>query len=306
MPPPPPTPSVPTGPSAPLLSSGPTDQRVVAFTIDDDYTEEIVREELAIFQRERVNATFFPVGTAVYAYPDLWKEVARAGFPIGTHTFSHKNLTTLTYDEMVTEIKAGSWAITSVTGVKAVPILRPPWGAWNKTVLVAAHAAGQRAVVLWNTAFDDTGNWSIGHQIAKAEKGRNGSIILLHGNSAQSVNDLPTVIAFYKSCGFRFVTVGQLIGVPGPVPFPDTNGPNGSPSAPATMPYGRLVPAATGPDDSDRFAAAAPDSPAGRRLRRRSHRREARAVALGSGPPVSVGGAPMPWLGRVAHVLEHV
>jgi peptidoglycan/xylan/chitin deacetylase (PgdA/CDA1 family) len=284
MPPPPPTPDVPTGPSAPLLSSGPSDQRVVAFTIDDDYTEEIVREELAIFQREHVNATFFPVGTAVYAYPDLWKEVAAAGFPIGTHTFSHQNLTTLSYDQMVTEIKAGSWAVTSVTGVKAVPILRPPWGAWNRTVLVAAHAAGESAVVLWNTAFDDTGNWSIGHQIAHAEKGRYGSIILLHGNSAQSVNDLPSVIAFYKSCGFRFATVGQLIGVPGPVPFSDTNGPNASPSAPATMPYGGLVPTTTWRDDSDRYAIAAPGSPAGRPRRLRYRRMRVRPNAPGLGP----------------------
>lgn len=222
--------TVPPGTKTPVLAAGPSDNRVVAFTVDDDYTPSVVRAEMAIFLQQHVNATFFPVGNAVYQWPDLWKDVAAAGFPIGTHTLDHKDLTTLTYDQMVTEIEAGNYAIKSATGKSALKILRPPYGHWNPTVQVAAHTSGELAIVTWNTSVDDATDISVPLMINHGELGKPGSIILMHGNSNVSVQALPAIIAFYRSCGFRFVSVAKLIGLDDSETFPDEGDASPTPS----------------------------------------------------------------------------
>src|SRR5947209_4661218 len=58
---------------------------------DPRYTPQIV----AILQRYHVPATFFMMGSQVVRHPDIVKMVARDGFQIGNHTFTHPDLTSL-------------------------------------------------------------------------------------------------------------------------------------------------------------------------------------------------------------------
>ena len=51
--------------------------------------------------------------------------------------------------------------------------------------------------------------------IASGSRGTNGSTVLMHANRSISAQALPSVIASYRSRGFTFVTVGQLLGIPG-------------------------------------------------------------------------------------------
>ena len=45
-----------------------------------------------------------------------------------------------------------------------------------------------------------------------------GSIILMHTDKANTVKALPRIIDTLRKRGYTLVTVGQLIGLPGPVP----------------------------------------------------------------------------------------
>ena len=47
---------------------------------------------------------------------------------------------------------------------------------------------------------------------------RRGSIIVMHTDKLNTVRALPKVIDGLRAKGFKLVTVGQLIGLPGPVP----------------------------------------------------------------------------------------
>jgi peptidoglycan/xylan/chitin deacetylase (PgdA/CDA1 family) len=58
--------------------------------------------------------------------------------------------------------------------------------------------------------------------VRNATKAGNGGIILMHANLPYTQLALPRIIAYYRSRGFEFVTLGQMFGVPGPVPFPPT------------------------------------------------------------------------------------
>jgi peptidoglycan/xylan/chitin deacetylase (PgdA/CDA1 family) len=47
---------------------------------------------------------------------------------------------------------------------------------------------------------------------------------VLHTSSLGTVQALPGIIRGYRKRGFEFVTIGQLLGIAGPVPFPTTAG----------------------------------------------------------------------------------
>jgi peptidoglycan-N-acetylglucosamine deacetylase len=183
-----------------------------------------VLADLAILERERVNATWFPIGQVVAANPDTWRTVAAAGFPIANHSWEHADLTRYTFAQVVGSIEHDSRAVSAVIGEPLLPVLRPMGGLWSRNVLEAAAAAGQHAVVLWDTTSGDSarmpGRSDVDLLVRNAIRGTNGSIILMHANLPYTQQALARIIAAYRARGFTFVTVGQLLGIRGRVPFP--------------------------------------------------------------------------------------
>jgi peptidoglycan/xylan/chitin deacetylase (PgdA/CDA1 family) len=197
---------------------------VIAITIDDGFSTSAVLADLAILESEHVNATWFPIGHVVASAPDTWREVAGAGFPIGNHTYDHTNLTRHSYAQVLADIEKDNAVVGKVIGERLVPFVRPMGGSWNTTVLAAAAAAKERAVVLWDATTGDTGRLpgraDVDLLVRNATRGTDGSIILMHANLPYTQQALPRIIAYYRERGFEFVTLGQMFGVPGPVPFP--------------------------------------------------------------------------------------
>ena len=214
-----------------VAAHGPRDRPVVALTIDDGWSPATVLEMVAILQREQVNATFFPVGRAVAAHPEVWKAVADAGFPIGDHTYSHAYLTSNTVDWIVADIRTDAAIILRVTGKPMVPILRPPYGAWGSAAYRAASITNQQALVVWDTSFNDTGRGTAEEYATAGEKGKEGSIILLHANRMKSADALRLAIESYRDRGFGFVTLPELLGMDDAMPYPAFR-PEGPPPEP--------------------------------------------------------------------------
>ncbi len=192
-----------------VIYNGSRDYRTIALTFDDGYYPTSVQSILDTLRREGVKATFFPTSQAVKSYPTVWRRVAAAGYPIGNHTVNHPNLTRLSYSSIVYQITASRTTIQQVTGYRQIPFVRPPYGAWNSTVVRAAAYNGYRKVVLWDVDSQDWRRPSKSTLIYNATRGRNGSIVLMHTlpNTARA---LPSIIRFYKARGYRFVTIPQM------------------------------------------------------------------------------------------------
>ena len=205
--------------AARVVSHGSRSRHVVALTFDDGYGPVNTLRILAILQRFHVNATFFPVGRAIEMYPAVWRRVADAGFPIADHTYDHPSLAGLCYASQLRELERQQSVVRDVLGIEPLPVMRPPYGARDRLTAYAARAAGDLRVVLWDV---DTRDWS-GINWWRVYKrgvvGGNGSIVLMHTFPSVTVTALPRIIAAYRRRGFEFVTVGQLLGIPGPVPF---------------------------------------------------------------------------------------
>jgi peptidoglycan/xylan/chitin deacetylase (PgdA/CDA1 family) len=201
-----------------VVRHGPRTENRIALTIDDGWNTPNCRAMLQVLERERVPATWFPIGMYVKSRPSFWKEVARLGYPIGNHTQNHRTLSKLSYEQQLDEIVKARDTIAAA-GIPMIPILRPPAGAWNADTLVAAEAAGYTELLIWDTSIADSSRRGTdATHLSQAIHGRPGSIVLMHCGPDMTVRLLPQVIASYRSRGYEFVTVPQLLGLPGPVP----------------------------------------------------------------------------------------
>ena len=208
---------------------GPRDQKVVALTFDDGWGTRTLRKIFRVLKDRHVNATFFPVGQAVRHDPTTWRRIAKADFPIADHTYDHGTLKGLCYPEQRLELARARATYEKLLGVTPLPVMRPPGGLWDEATLAAATSAGEAALVLWDV---DTRDWTgIGSRRVRASAlaGGKGSIVVMHTSSMATVRALPRIIHRYRERGFEFVTIGQLLGIPGSVPYPapEPAAPNG-------------------------------------------------------------------------------
>jgi peptidoglycan-N-acetylglucosamine deacetylase len=204
---------------AAVVSHGPRTTKVVALTFDDGTNPDNVHRILGVLYSAKVNATFFPTGRSVQVAPDLWKHVAEAGYPIANHTFSHQSLKGLCFAAQLAELRHDERVLNDL-GLTMLPVMRPPYEEFDLGTRLATSAAGESHVVLWDVDTEDWTGLSTGTIVRRALAGKAGSIILMHTSPVNTARGLRTIVSRYRSRGFTFVTVGQLLGIGGPVPFP--------------------------------------------------------------------------------------
>lgn len=191
----------------------PTNDKLIALTFDDGPWENTTPEILQILQQHQVKATFFWVGQAVQAHPDLAKQVVAAGHAIGNHTWHHwyKQMNAATAKS---EIERTSDLIYKTTGVKT-DLFRPPGGYLNNGL--AAYAKSQKqTVVMWSLTSADTDPRAKPQVFVKnvLKGAKPGYIVLMHdggGDRRRTVQALPQIIIGLKQQGYKFVTVPELL-----------------------------------------------------------------------------------------------
>jgi peptidoglycan/xylan/chitin deacetylase (PgdA/CDA1 family) len=195
------------------LFHGPRDARLIALTIDDDWSAARVGSIFDTLQRASVAATFFPYAEATRSDPGLWRAITAAGYPYANHTRTHPWMTRLTPKAQAAEITEARTILEGITGSPMLPVFRPPHGAYDAQLLDVAQAAGFPTVLMRDTSDADTSLRATSAQLVRAAtRGTNGSVLLTHGGPALTPLIIPTVIAFYRDMGFRFVTVPELLG----------------------------------------------------------------------------------------------
>ena len=138
-----------------VVSHGNIHEKVVALTFDDGTNPANTKQILKILQKHKVNATFFPTGRALERFPDTWRAVAKANYPIANHTYVHDGLAGQCFEPQ-REALARASAVFDSLGIPEYPVMRPPYELFDETTQAAASADGIDAVILWNR---DTRDW---------------------------------------------------------------------------------------------------------------------------------------------------
>lgn len=185
----------------------------IALTFDDGPYAPTTNKLLDKLKEYNAKATFFVLGSRVEKYSDTLKRIDAEGHQIGNHSYSHKNLTKLNDAEFDFEINKTDELINNVIGEKPV-LLRPPYGASNKTI----DAKISKAIINWNV---DTLDWKYKDISKKNEMVsiikkevlgnlQDGNIILMHDIHENTVDAMMTVIEEIHRQGYRMVTVSEL------------------------------------------------------------------------------------------------
>lgn len=185
--------------------------KLVCFTFDDGPYAPVTNKILDSLEKYNGRATFFVVGDRADTYSDEIIRASKMGCEIGTHTYSHVNLNSLSVPEMQEEIKKSCDAISKYTG-KNVKVLRPPEGAANDTV----KANVGMPMVLWSV---DSRDWDY----RNADKDYktvmdnvfDGSIVLMHDLYPATADAVARLIPELAKQGYKFVTFSELMKIRG-------------------------------------------------------------------------------------------
>ncbi|WP_414753136.1 polysaccharide deacetylase family protein [Anabaena sp. CCY 9910] len=190
-----------------------SNEKVISLTFDDGPWQKTTPEILEILKQNQIKATFFWVGQAIQANPDIAKRVVAEGHAIGNHTWHHwyRRMNEATAKS---EIERTSDLIYKTTGVKT-HLFRPPGGVLNNGL--AAYAKSQKnAVVMWSLTSADTDPRAKPEVFVKnvVKGAKPGYIVLMHdggGDRQRTVKALPQIISGLKQQGYKFVTVPELL-----------------------------------------------------------------------------------------------
>ena len=214
---------------ATVVRHGSRASKVVALTFDDGFNVPACISIVDTLLAAGVTATFFPNGQYVRENPSFWHWVAANGFPVGNHTTTHNDPRTLAAAALGLSLDSDRRIVDEALGVPSINAYRPPYGDYNLAVQQVAALAGYPVLVGWDVdSRDQNGVASVAAEVANATTGINGSIVLMHCGSRLTPMALPAIIARYRSRGFSFVTIPELLGLPAPPaswtppPNPDT------------------------------------------------------------------------------------
>jgi peptidoglycan/xylan/chitin deacetylase (PgdA/CDA1 family) len=192
---------------APFHTHGPRGRKRIAIGFDDgpsNYTSKVLR----ILRRFDSHATFFEIGQETTGRAATMRKILAQGNEIGNHSLHHES------DPSSASLHETNHLIRAATGFRPCDF-RPPDGHVNSGLIARAHAE-HLVTVNWDV---DPRDWADPGVVAIAanvlQNGHNGSIVVMHdggGNRSETIAALPSILAHFRSRGYRFVTVAQLLG----------------------------------------------------------------------------------------------
>lgn len=183
------------------------DKPMVALTFDDGPTLKYTSAILDCLKENQASATFFVLGSRADDFPQLLQRMILEGNEIGNHTFSHKQLTTLSKENIEEEISATQESIHNVTN-RYPDIIRPPYGSKNDTVMQCAQG---KKIVTWTVDSEDWRSRNTQTIVNKVlNEVSDGDIILMHDLYPTTAEAAIILIPKLQEMGFQLVTVSEL------------------------------------------------------------------------------------------------
>ena len=194
-------------------------------TFDDGPSDEFTPPILDILEKEKIPATFFVVGINAETNIPILQRIYKDGFEIGNHTFTHHNIAKMSLVRADIEMKATRLLIESITGRSTI-LFRAPFNADSEPQTyeeLEPIARSRNENYLTVAESIDPNDWvkgvtadSILARIIRQVEAKNASIILLHdagGDTRQATVDaLPKIIDYFRTRGYKFTTVADLMG----------------------------------------------------------------------------------------------
>lgn len=182
----------------------------VILTFDDGPRPGRTNAILDTLDEYGVKATFLMLGKAAEAYPKMAQQVALRGHTIGSHTYDHTDLTTLTRQEALDDFARGERAIATAlagTGTAPSPFFRFPYLAQSgflRTSMMQGNVVVLDVDIDSKDYYKDTPEVVAERTLARLDA-RGSGIILFHDIHARTVAMLPGFLAELQARGYSVV-----------------------------------------------------------------------------------------------------
>jgi peptidoglycan-N-acetylglucosamine deacetylase len=201
------------------ISHGPRQSNEVALTFDDGPNSTATVPILDLLDARGVKGTFFLVGRAVSARPDLARVIVERGHLVGNHSWRHDSKAWL--DPRYPELARTQRAIAGDLGV-CPAFYRAPHGQHTPLLTRVVHGHGL-TMIGWDVSAGDWNARDAQHLADRiVAKARPGSIIDLHdgldgrvdADRTVLVAALPRILDGLAVKGLDTVRLDELIGRP--------------------------------------------------------------------------------------------
>jgi cellulose synthase/poly-beta-1,6-N-acetylglucosamine synthase-like glycosyltransferase/peptidoglycan/xylan/chitin deacetylase (PgdA/CDA1 family)/spore germination protein YaaH len=204
----------------------------VALSFDDGPDPKWTPKILDILKQRNVKGTFLMIGAEAQENVGLMKRVVREGHEIGNHTYTHPDISEITYRQLDLEINLTEHLFASKLGIWPL-YFRPPYDIDEEPDTDKEAEPVERIQQDGYTIIGsklDTNDWNENPRKTKEEISKTildqlelmktkpqfrGSIILLHdggGDRSATVAALPMLIDTLRAHGYTIVPVSTLMG----------------------------------------------------------------------------------------------
>ena len=179
---------------------------MVALTFDDGPNPKTTGRVLDVLEKNNAVATFFVLGNRAENNAEILQRMFMMGCQIGNHSYSHPDLSKMNASNVATQINSTSEIVKKAVG-EETQIVRPPYGAYNKSTISAVG----KPFILWSV---DTLDWKSRNADSVfnvvMSKVRDGDIILMHDIYDSTAEAAEKIVPALISKGYQLVTVEEL------------------------------------------------------------------------------------------------
>jgi len=205
-----------------------TPKKMIALTFDDGPNSANTAKILHLLEEYDAKATFFVCGSNVTVNTrGVLQRAITLGCEIGNHTLSHKDMKTLSEEELLKEIGETNEKVALHSGTDyQCKVYRPPYGNIN---LSAMNKLYDNEIYMYSVHWSsDSLDWEYQNRYKKGEITRGaavqgafdtivretteGTVILMHDIHEITPDILKLVLEKYTAEGYTFVTVSELFG----------------------------------------------------------------------------------------------
>ena len=198
--------------TARIIYSLPDAGHVIGLSFDDCVSGKDMLAIINAFKAAKAHTTFFCNGVNVRSNPEAARAALAAGDTIGSHTWAHPQMPTLSYGAQVSQIQGDLDIWWQVAKAAPTPFFRPPYGLHNAATLQAAGAEGFQWVILWDVDpsdyLDPAPSALVQHIVTHAHQG---SIVVMHVN-ANTASAVPAMIRAVRGMGLEPKSMDELFG----------------------------------------------------------------------------------------------
>ncbi|RFP18856.1 MULTISPECIES: polysaccharide deacetylase family protein [unclassified Duganella] len=179
----------------------------VVLTFDDGPVPATTPLVLKALADQCAQATFFMVGSNLEKSPELARRVVEEGHTTGVHSQTHANLTMMSAQEQLADLRQVQAAYQAVFG-KATPAYRFPYLEETPTMLAALKEAGITVMSIdlgINDWLPEDTTDILVQRLVKSLDDTGGGIILMHDVNVPTAQALPALLKLLKQRGYSVV-----------------------------------------------------------------------------------------------------